>query len=91
MVTRKQPSELFDPEPRVVDRVDEAVDRSEVLRYLGYPESVLPKERIGEEIDRWIDEGSRLANPQATYVVLPVTDKGPKWLRVENRRWCNRV
>jgi hypothetical protein len=77
------PDKLFNTEPQFVEGVDEPVGRSEVLRYLGYPEGVSPNDRIGEEIDRWIEEGSQLAKPQATYVVLPVADKGPRWLRVE--------
>ncbi len=77
------PDKLFDREPQTVEGVDEPVDRSEILRYLGYPKGVSPKDRIGEEIDRWIAEGSGLAQPKATYIVLPVTDKGPRWLRVE--------
>ncbi len=84
MVTQKPLHELFQPEPRFVDHVEEAIDRSEVLRYLGYPVGVLPNNRIASILDHWIDEGSRLATPRAIYRVLPVVDKDHKSLRVES-------
>jgi hypothetical protein len=83
MVTQKPLSELFHPEPRFVDRVDEPIDRFEVLRYLGYPEGVAPNARITGILDHWIDEASRIATPRAIYRVLPVIDKDRKSLRVE--------
>jgi hypothetical protein len=74
--------ELFHPEPRFVERVDEPIDRFEVLRYLGYPKSVTPQERIGNILDHWIDEASRIATPRAIYRVLPVVEKDRRSLRV---------
>lgn len=83
MVMQQSLSELFNPEPRFVERVDEPIDRNEVLRYLGYPEGVTPNERIAGMLDDWIEQASRIAAPRAVYRVLPVVAKDRKSLRVE--------
>jgi hypothetical protein len=81
---RQTPHEPLKAEPRVIDRVDEAVDWDEVLRYLGYPAGVSPSDRIESVLDRWIAEASLLAAPRATYLVLPVEHKDRKCLRVRS-------
>lgn len=73
----------FDPAPRTVDRVEEAIDRSEVLRYLGYPQGITPTPRIAAALDQWIAEADDLAAPRAIYRVLPVAAKDRRSLRVE--------
>lgn len=83
MVASPQLRELFPPIPRYVNRVDEAIDRSEVLRYLGYPAGVTPNPRIAAILDPLIDEGSQLAAPRAVYRVLPVAGIDRRSLRVE--------
>ncbi len=67
---------------KVVDDVDEEVDRGEVLRYLGYPVGVEPNDRIDDILSRWITEASLRAAPRATYVVMPVDSKDRRHLRV---------
>lgn len=83
MVMQQSLNELFRPDLRSVEGVDEPIDRNEVLRYLGYPEGVAPNERIAGILDDWIDQASRIAAPRAIYRVLPVVDKNRKSLRVE--------
>lgn len=56
------------------------VDRREVLRYLGYPARAVPPPWLESSLERWIDQASRLARPQATWVVLPVVNIGPRRL-----------
>lgn len=74
--------ELFELEPRVIDRVDEPIDWSEVLRYLGYPVGVTPNDRIGEIVDQWILEAAPLAAPRVIYLVGPVTELAQRRLGV---------
>ena len=76
--------ELFELEPHVIDRVDEAIDQMEVLRYLGYPVGVTPNDRIGDIIDHWIKEAEQLATPRVIYLVRPVTE-------LARRRLCLRT
>lgn len=40
-----------EPQPQVIDSVDLPVDRSEVLRYLGYPAGTLPSGRLRPIVD----------------------------------------
>ena len=83
MVMQQSLSELSNTQPRFVERVDEPIDRNEVLRYLGYPEGVTPNQRIAGMLDDWIEQASRIAAPRAVYRVLPVIAKDRKSLRVE--------
>lgn len=62
-------------DPLVIDRVEDPVDRSEVLRYLGYPAGRVPSRAVEGMVDEWIEEGARLAAPRATCLVLPVLAK----------------
>jgi hypothetical protein len=78
--SRFQALDLF--EPFAVGRVDEPVDRGEVLRYLGYPAGVAPSRRIAAMVDPWIEEAAQLAAPRATYLVLPVTAKSRRILQL---------
>ena len=59
---------------RVFDRIDPAVDRNEVLRYLGYPAGKAPDDRLRGIIHHWIEEAGRIATPRAVYVILPVAE-----------------
>ncbi len=83
MVTPNPSHDPFKLEPRIVDRVDTAIDRLEVLRYLGYPVDVVPNNRIAEIIDHWIEEAGHLATPRAIYLVHPVTELGRRRLCVQ--------
>jgi len=83
MVMQESLNELSNTQPRFVERVDEPIDRNEILRYLGYPEGVTPNQRIAGMLDGWIEQASRIAAPRAVYRVLPVVDKDRKSLRVE--------
>jgi hypothetical protein len=78
---QKQLGNLFKLEPRIIDRVDTAIDRMEVLRYLGYPVDFEPNHRIAEIIDHWVEEARHLAAPRAIYLVHPVT-------KLDRRRLC---
>ena len=68
----------------MVDRVDGAVDRGEVLRYVGYPAGKVPNSRLQGILDDWIGEASRRATPRAAYLVLPVDAIGRRQLRVQS-------
>jgi hypothetical protein len=80
----QSPHEFLNREPRVIHHVDEAIDRGEVLRYLGYPASVVPDDRIQRILNQWIGEAGCRATPRATYIVLPVVEKSRRWLRAES-------
>ena len=68
------PPECVDHQPRFVERVDAAVDRSEVLRYLGYPVGRVPEQGLRAKLDAWVDQAAAVATPRAAYVVLSVVD-----------------
>jgi hypothetical protein len=72
---------LFDP--LAIREVLEPVDRSEVLRYMGYPAGVAPSRRMDELIEPWIQEAAGLAAPRATYLVLPVASKNRRTLQLQ--------
>jgi hypothetical protein len=67
-------------DPLLVDGVEDPVDRSEVLRYLGYPAGRIPSRAVEDEVDEWIDQGARLAVPRATCLVFPVMAKDRRTL-----------
>lgn len=83
MVMLNSLSNCFDSKPRIVDHVAEPIDRAEVLRYLGYPQGIAPSARVSDELDQWLDDASRLAEPLATYRVLRVAEKNRRSLRVD--------
>lgn len=70
------------PHVQQVERVRAAVDRGEVLRYLGYPIGVEPQPRILAEIDKWVREAGRRSAPRAAYRVLSVVEFHPRRLRL---------
>ena len=76
-------SAISQRQPRIIEPVDVAVDRGEVLRYLGYPAGVSPNAQLQKILDPWIEEAGRLATPRAIYVVLPVTEKDHRRLRLQ--------
>jgi hypothetical protein len=81
-MVRESRTELhFSSAPRLVEQVAQPIDRSEVLRYLGYPEGVQPRPHISRAVDAWIEESRQLAEPRAIYWLLPVVAK-------EQRRLC---
>ena len=55
-----------------VDHVDSAVDRDEVVRYLGYPGHVVPPSWVYDMLDEWVPRALSHAHPRATYAVFPV-------------------
>lgn len=63
-----------------------AVDRREVLRYLGYPARVTLPSWLVPLLDRWVEEAQRHARPSAIWTVLPVVEIGRRRLvlRAEN-------
>jgi len=65
-----------------VDSVAEAVDRAEVLRYLGYAASAGPSERLAGLLDAAIQEAAGLVEPKAVFAVFPVLAAGKRHLRV---------
>ncbi len=73
----------FTPHRGVVDRVDEAIDRDEVLRYLGYPPDRVPNQHILQDLDRWIEAASLQATPRAVYLVAPVAEVKRRSLQLE--------
>ncbi|MBM3998653.1 MAG: hypothetical protein FJ297_03750 [Planctomycetes bacterium] len=68
--------------PRFVESIRETVDRSDVLRYLGYPRGAVPHRRIDAIIDLWIDASEGLADPRAVYRVMPILSIDRASLRV---------
>jgi hypothetical protein len=66
-----------------LDHVSGPVDRSEVLRYLGYPVGVEPNPQLQTILDDWVVEASRRASPRAVYMVLPVIQLRPRSLRLQ--------
>jgi hypothetical protein len=77
--------ECFTRQPQTVDRVDQAVDRLEVLRYSGYPADKVPDARMQGIFDHWIEEGGRVATPRAVFVVLPVAAIDSRRLQLQTQ------
>jgi hypothetical protein len=73
-------------EPQVVDHVDTPIDRSEVVRYLGYPRGTQPSRAIDEALDRWVDVAAQRATPRATYCIFPVAALDRRWVRLQTSR-----
>jgi len=69
-----------------VDTVTEPVDHAEVIRYMGYPAGMQPDERLREQIERWVPEAEALAEPRATYMVVPVREIDRKRVVVDGPR-----
>ena len=68
--------------PRVVGPIDSAVDRGEVIRYVGYPGGKVPSDRVQQDIDRWIDVAHERAEARASFLVLPVEQVGRRELHL---------
>lgn len=73
----------FVPHRGVVETVSEAVDRDEVLRYLGYPIDTPPSPHIVPDLDLWIAAATERATPRAAYLVAPVAEIDRKSLRLD--------
>lgn len=58
--------EVCDPLPLA------AADRSELLRYLGYPRDTAPAERLAGHIDEFVARAMRCLRPRGAYSVYPV-------------------
>lgn len=71
---------LDDCTPRTISEVGAAVERGEVLRYLGYPAGVEPQGAIAQQLDQSIAAAARWAWPQAAYAVFPVEAIEPRRL-----------
>jgi len=85
-VTQPSSSPISARPPRIIEQVDEIVDRAEVLRYLGYPAGVFPNAQIQDILDYWVEQADRLATPRAIYVVLPVAEKDRRRMRLQTAR-----
>ena len=83
-MTQQSLNPLSELQPRFIDQVHAAVDRGEVLRYLGYPVGVSPNARLQGILDCWIEEANRLATPRAIYIVLPVVEMDHRRLRLSD-------
>lgn len=70
--------------PHVIDRIDEPIDRSEVLRYLGYPAEWNPPPRIEAILSQWIEEAEQIVSAKAAFLVLPVLEKHRSHLCVDS-------
>jgi len=57
-----------------LDCIHRPVDRSEVIRYMGYPAGNKPLQRMQGAIDRWIPEAAKLAQMRAVYAVFDVAE-----------------
>lgn len=65
-----------------IEDVSAAVDRDEVLRYLGYPAGTPPTPRVTADFDHWVRQANCRAAPRAVYRVLAVTRLEPHRLAV---------
>jgi hypothetical protein len=70
--SRASPEALRDFVVCCIDRVDTAVDRREVVRYLGYPAHVVPPAWVDDMLDEWVPRARSHAHARATYAVFPV-------------------
>ncbi len=61
--------------PSMITHVDAAVDSGEVLRYLGYPSSTKPGVHVVDEIEKWVEQSSLLAEARCTYRLFAVAEK----------------
>jgi len=77
---------LGDSSPRTISEVGAAVDRGEVLRYLGYPAAVQPNGAIAQQLEQGIAAAARWSWPQAVYAVFPVETIEPRRLMLRTPR-----
>jgi hypothetical protein len=85
MSTLELPAIYRDAAPHAVQRTAVDVDRSEVLRYLGYPAGHVPQPRIQPSLNRWIDQAAALAAPRAAFRVFPVRDRAAHWIELQSQ------
>jgi hypothetical protein len=85
MPTLELPAIYRDAAPHAVEGPAADVDRSEVLRYLGYPAGHVPHLRIQPLLDQWIAEGAALAAPRAAYRVFPVHERTAHWIDLQSQ------
>ncbi len=71
---------------RCVDCVDAPIDRTEVLRYLGYPVDVAPNRALCTLLDDWVAEAAERAQPRAVFAVFPIAEIGSRSLRLRTTR-----
>jgi hypothetical protein len=70
--SRASPEALPELAVHHIERIDSAVDRDEVIRYLGYPAHVVPPAWVHEMLDEWVPRALLHADPHASYAVFPV-------------------
>lgn len=60
------------PGSSAVVELQVAVRREDAIRFLGYPEAVVPPDRVGTRLDRALREARRLVKARGIYRWLPV-------------------
>lgn len=68
--------------PHHIERIDAPVDRTEVLRYLGYPAGTPPSTNAQSVLDAAIPQAAALAQSQAVYAVFPVLSISKRRVRL---------
>ena len=79
-------AELIAGNPHSTGTVTTPVDKDEVVRYLGYPAGTEPTKRVAEALQRWIPRAIAVAEPRATFLVLPVVSKTRRHLTLRTPR-----
>jgi hypothetical protein len=60
-----------------------ALDRDELMRYLGYPQGRMPSRELMERVERVVEQGIGVLQPRGTYSVHTVAARGPSWLTLD--------
>lgn len=69
--------------PRFITNIDSPVERSEVIRYVGYPADVSPSLQFQQALDVWIDKAKAQATPRASFRIFPVTQIKKRSLTIQ--------
>ncbi len=74
---------FLDSSARFIRDIDTPVNRSEVIRYLGYPPDVSPSPQFQEALDIWVENAKSRATPRASFRILPVTKINKRSLQIQ--------
>ena len=77
-------ADLMAGNPHTTGTVDTPIDRDEVVRYMGYPAGRRPTQRVARTLERWIPQAVAVAEPRATFLVVPVVSKTRRRLAVRS-------
>ncbi len=75
---------FLDTSTRSIQDIDTPVNRSEVIRYLGYPPDISPSPQFQEALDIWVEKANDQAAMRASFRILPVTEITKRSLQIRS-------